>query len=86
MEHIPCFIVRILYCMVTLFPGDVTSAVEHLSNAVAVCNQPHQLLQVNIIIPLDHFFIHDIYAPKCSHVLKEASFLCQFNYSVYLCM
>jgi len=26
--------------------GDIEAGIEHLSNAVAVCSQPHQLLQV----------------------------------------
>ncbi|GAB1600554.1 mitochondrial import receptor subunit TOM20 homolog [Argonauta hians] len=29
-----------------LAQGDINGGVEHLSNAVAVCGQPHQLLQV----------------------------------------
>lgn len=29
-----------------LAQGDVDGGIEHLSNAVAVCGQPHQLLQV----------------------------------------
>jgi len=32
-------------CFVTL-PGEMDEAVQHLSNAVAVCGQPQQLLQV----------------------------------------
>ncbi len=32
--------------MAAAVPGDVETGVEHLSNAVAVCGQPQQLLQV----------------------------------------